>query len=103
MPLPSDLDILRCCVSRTVPCRYTVENGRSPRKWYPAMIIRATQKNRISGAVTIVRSEEHTSELQSRLHLVCRLLLEKKKQAQSHNHLEIGFISLARTLIRLCV
>src|SRR2546422_2358241 len=32
-----------------------------------------------------VRSEEHTSELQSRLHLVCRLLLEKKKHAaQKH-------------------
>src|SRR2546422_4442170 len=30
-------------------------------------------------AGTTVRSEEHTSELQSRLHLVCRLLLEKKK------------------------
>src|SRR2546422_1932643 len=30
-----------------------------------------------------LRSEEHTSELQSRLHLVCRLLLEKKKQRQS--------------------
>src|SRR2546422_4416027 len=29
---------------------------------------------------TSMRSEEHTSELQSRLHLVCRLLLEKKKQ-----------------------
>src|SRR2546422_8612182 len=28
------------------------------------------------------RSEEHTSELQSRLHLVCRLLLEKKKKPQ---------------------
>src|SRR5205809_6886937 len=28
------------------------------------------------------RSEEHTSELQSRLHLVCRLLLEKKKKKQ---------------------
>src|SRR2546429_7226205 len=28
------------------------------------------------------RSEEHTSELQSRLHLVCRLLLEKKKPAR---------------------
>src|SRR2546429_4176643 len=28
----------------------------------------------------IMRSEEHTSELQSRLHLVCRLLLEKKKK-----------------------
>src|SRR5690554_7276721 len=30
-----------------------------------------------------VRSEEHTSELQSRPHLVCRLLLEKKKQRKS--------------------
>src|SRR5205809_2555318 len=29
-----------------------------------------------------LRSEEHTSELQSRLHLVCRLLLEKKKKTQ---------------------
>src|SRR2546422_8479019 len=34
--------------------------------------------------VTERRSEEHTSELQSRLHLVCRLLLEKKKQEQFH-------------------
>src|SRR3989449_717314 len=31
----------------------------------------------------LVRSEEHTSELQSRLHLVCRLLLEKKKHRQT--------------------
>src|SRR5687768_17893915 len=31
------------------------------------------------------RSEEHTSELQSRLHLVCRLLLEKKKRHQDSN------------------
>src|SRR5690554_7389642 len=34
------------------------------------------------------RSEEHTSELQSRPHLVCRLLLEKKKQ-KNPNHLHI--------------
>src|SRR2546422_10238888 len=33
-------------------------------------------------AVTPDRSEEHTSELQSRLHLVCRLLLEKKKKVK---------------------
>src|SRR2546422_7165443 len=32
------------------------------------------------GPARAVRSEEHTSELQSRLHLVCRLLLEKKKK-----------------------
>src|SRR2546422_5318788 len=32
------------------------------------------------------RSEEHTSELQSRLHLVCRLLLEKKKNRRRKPH-----------------
>src|SRR5689334_25267249 len=32
------------------------------------------------------RSEEHTSELQSQFHLVCRLLLEKKKNKQIHGH-----------------
>src|SRR5687768_17675894 len=37
-----------------------------------------------------VRSEEHTSELQSRLHLVCRLLLEKKKR---HTNVEIRYTS----------
>src|SRR2546422_11513128 len=34
----------------------------------------------VQNRLGIDRSEEHTSELQSRLHLVCRLLLEKKKQ-----------------------
>src|SRR3712207_8733152 len=32
------------------------------------------------------RSEEHTSELQSRQYLVCRLLLEKKKKSYSHHY-----------------
>src|SRR2546422_2780309 len=36
-------------------------------------------------AVLRQRSEEHTSELQSRLHLVCRLLLEKKKKRRSRS------------------
>src|SRR2546422_3269635 len=35
-------------------------------------------------SVHLSRSEEHTSELQSRLHLVCRLLLEKKKNHTQH-------------------
>src|SRR2546422_6705911 len=35
-----------------------------------------------ASVATLLRSEEHTSELQSRLHLVCRLLLEKKKKKQ---------------------
>src|SRR3712207_8926787 len=34
----------------------------------------------------LTRSEEHTSELQSRQYLVCRLLLEKKKKIQLHYH-----------------
>jgi len=37
----------------------------------------------VAGDVGKGRSEEHTSELQSRLHLVCRLLLEKKKKAET--------------------
>src|SRR2546422_2084204 len=40
----------------------------------------ATLPQRANVARPRVRSEEHTSELQSRLHLVCRLLLEKKKK-----------------------
>src|SRR5687768_17807906 len=39
------------------------------------------------------RSEEHTSELQSRLHLVCRLLLEKKKKKQPQNHIKLNIQS----------
>src|SRR2546430_8244193 len=37
----------------------------------------------VRGAVPLTRSEEHTSELQSQSNLVCRLLLEKKKQRLS--------------------
>src|SRR2546422_7090537 len=40
---------------------------------------RALEVHPAAGRV-LPRSEEHTSELQSRLHLVCRLLLEKKKK-----------------------
>src|SRR5437879_9607053 len=36
--------------------------------------------------VDTIRSEEHTSELQSPMYLVCRLLLEKKKQHKKHKH-----------------
>src|SRR5258707_9644832 len=36
--------------------------------------------------IELERSEEHTSELQSRQYLVCRLLLEKKKITQFRNH-----------------
>src|SRR2546422_11703863 len=61
---------------------------RSARSWRGSSR-RASRPRRSSTACTTgasrasatgARSEEHTSELQSRLHLVCRLLLEKKKK-----------------------
>src|SRR5690625_5721859 len=43
--------------------------------------------NACTNASATVRSEEHTSELQSRGHLVCRLLLEKKKRKEGESKL----------------
>src|SRR3712207_9015396 len=42
--------------------------------------LRAVLEHRLGHARELVRSEEHTSELQSRQYLVCRLLLEKKNK-----------------------
>src|SRR5260370_18097193 len=46
--------------------------------------------NSIAAASAPTRSEEHTSELQSHLNLVCRLLLEKKKKQQITAQLQSG-------------
>src|SRR3712207_8503610 len=46
------------------------------------------------------RSEEHTSELQSRQYLVCRLLLEKKKQSKGAIPLSIYLPPLTRLMVR---
>src|SRR5438876_2474083 len=57
---------------------------RSSRRvtWIIMASVRASRVNRVSGTIYGCqgRSEEHTSELQSPVHLVCRLLLEKKKR-----------------------
>src|SRR2546429_6066931 len=47
------------------------------------------------------RSEEHTSELQSRLHLVCRLLLEKKKRNVSVQELLSAYSDMLRPIVRV--
>src|SRR2546422_3829582 len=54
--------------------------GRCPRGSWPRSPRTPCPPTR---RVPRLRSEEHTSELQSRLHLVCRLLLEKKKKRQN--------------------
>src|SRR2546429_2272371 len=51
---------------------------------YSALRSRNPQPSAVQPGVS--RSEEHTSELQSRLHLVCRLLLEKKKKHNRSRH-----------------
>src|SRR5690625_6970092 len=49
----------------------------------------AALEARSAGLAVVARSEEHTSELQSRGHLVCRLLLEKKKKKKRTNMRDI--------------
>src|SRR3712207_8685180 len=50
----------------------------------------------------VLRSEEHTSELQSRQYLVCRLLLEKKYSSQSTTSLNTGPMWSSSTSIPKC-
>src|SRR5690625_6708789 len=64
----------------------------SPRAGEADLII---AKHRNGPTATIARSEEHTSELQSRGHLVCRLLLEKKNLIRSMIELKHFIITTA--------
>src|SRR5690625_6023819 len=57
-------------------------SGMTPRRRAPSRADLANTRTRATD--DLHRSEEHTSELQSRGHLVCRLLLEKKKTKTAH-------------------
>src|SRR3989449_4988468 len=74
-PLEDFLDLL--------PTRIVVFRVYAPNHDYDAELSRAA-----AAVLNKARSEEHTSELQSRLHLVCRLLLEKKKTNIEHRRSE---------------
>src|SRR3989442_2815267 len=60
----------------------------------PGLSAQYSAISRCSGVNVRPRSEEHTSELQSRPHLVCRLLLEKKKTESCHTSSVAWSISL---------
>ena len=60
--------------------RLTV-NGKAYESLVP---VRMTLVDFLRGELDLTRSEEHTSELQSRTNLVCRLLLEKKKKSKKN-------------------
>src|SRR5438105_7078977 len=68
---------------RFVAAVANVENGRSSR--LPASQRMWDRKPEHSVRIAWMRSEEHTSELQSRVDLVCRLLLEKKKKIRIYD------------------
>src|SRR2546422_7685425 len=71
LSLHDALPILSCRPPRPGSSRPASSRARTLRSSGPCARPRAARRP--------FRSEEHTSELQSRLHLVCRLLLEKKK------------------------
>src|SRR5258706_3473553 len=72
--------------SRAAACSDTADMARLPRLVVPGRLHLLLQRSHGIGPVfgsderTSIRSEEHTSELQSLTNLVCRLLLEKKKR-----------------------
>src|SRR5260370_7142900 len=68
--------------SESVPC---IHPSRRAQERAPQDEVRIV--SHAPSRATTTRSEEHTSELQSHLNLVCRLLLEKKKQTHTTNAL----------------
>src|SRR5438876_3529227 len=57
-----------------------------PKEGTPILLpTRSSRLNCSASCAAVIRSEEHTSELQSPVHLVCRLLLEKKKKTHYPN------------------
>src|SRR5687768_17781970 len=63
--------------------RESQRSGRLAAAALEALLNAIDANDAVTGAHARRRSEEHTSELQSRLHLVCRLLLEKTKNESS--------------------
>src|SRR5260370_4853338 len=65
---------------RSEPARMMLAGIMHPRRLRTARILTAIRGREPDCSENTSRSEEHTSELQSHLNLVCRLLLEKKKK-----------------------
>src|SRR5438309_4576106 len=74
----NDIVITKSAMSRIIDLAVSVE-GQHATSYRADGLIISTHTARSM----MRRSEEHTSELQSQFHLVCRLLLEKKKKAPS--------------------
>src|SRR5690606_39748336 len=77
---PTSLGCRNAICEPIEPCRGRSSSSRTP---FPPILVIASEMSGTPNATwctpSPLRSEEHTSELQSRENLVCRLLLEKKK------------------------
>src|SRR5207237_10795468 len=79
-PTPPATSRARCCAAPSA-CGPTSSSSRASRTGRPPWCsIGSSRPPRAAADRAPGRSEEHTSELQSHLNLVCRLLLEKKKK-----------------------
>src|SRR3712207_7506297 len=67
------------CCARRRRCAPASGSSGSTRRWTKFLAVGKTWSCSAGCTISAPRSEEHTSELQSRQYLVCRLLLEKKK------------------------
>src|SRR3989442_2203525 len=74
-------DALPICLAPNSTNNVSITYGGKTLTWSFAVLNATIIPGNFAAVSNTVRSEEHTSELQSRPHLVCRLLLEKKKSS----------------------
>src|SRR3712207_7533343 len=84
-------DALPICPSSPVArwC-FAAGSGRKPSSRFAGQRTQVSPR-KFPGGAPYTRSEEHTSELQSRQYLVCRLLLEKKKNTNPTSYIQNRF------------
>src|SRR5258708_22071099 len=91
LPLPAALPI--SCASITCRSAPAESSGGG----FPRQTLRTSAASNAAISPAFMRSEEHTSELQSPDHLVCRLLLEKKKKDNYRSSLADQSVTSATT------
>src|ERR1041385_9530928 len=89
------------CIAAESCLAEVIMSGRMPKVLLPHISPVRAKPQMTSSATNRMsyRSEEHTSELQSRLHLVCRLLLEKNKNSRLNVH--AYFVAVCRQVAHL--
>src|SRR5437763_4851225 len=90
-PTSSAASTRRRALARSPPPKRHIPHprGATARPLFPSGMRVSAEGTRLITAHSNIRSEEHTSELQSPMYLVCRLLLEKKKKKKKKMNIDI--------------